>query len=154
MKQVKQENNSFIRVIFVLYLMVLCYFLFFSERYGRSYTRQEYSYNLELFREINRFIKYRHVIGIESFVVNIFGNIFAFAPFGFLVPMIGKKRKTFFNVFLLSLELTLVIEVTQLLLRVGTFDVDDILMNTLGGMLGYVSYLFYRILKKGRTKNV
>lgn len=91
---------------------------------------------------------------MESFVVNIFGNIFAFAPFGFFVPMIGKKRKTFFNVFLLSLELTLVIETTQLLLRVGTFDVDDIFMNTLGGVLGYVGYLFYRTIMKRGTKNV
>ena len=40
-------------------------------------------YNLQLFKEIKRFIKYREYIGFEGFVVNIVGNVLAFSPYGF-----------------------------------------------------------------------
>lgn len=119
----------------------MVYFLFFSEHYGRSLDR-EYRYNLVLFKEIKRFIRYRRELGLESFVVNIFGNIFAFTPFGFVLPIISPNNRKFLNIFLLSLEMTLTIELFQLLLKVGTFDVDDIFLNTLGAVLGYITFFF------------
>lgn len=128
------------RIFFVLYLIILIYFLFFSERYGRVVGKTEYHYNLELFKEIKRFIKYRELLGIESFVVNIFGNIFAFSPFGFFLPMISSKKISFLYVILLSFEFSLSIELLQLIFKVGIFDVDDLLMNTLGVAIGYLVY--------------
>ncbi len=130
--------------LFVIYIAALVYFLFFSEHYGRTYD-YEYSYNLHLFKEIKRFIQYRQVIGVEGFIVNMFGNVFAFAPFGFILPIISAKNRRFLNVLLLSLELTLTIEILQFLLKVGIFDVDDIFLNTLGGVIGY---LFFAICRK------
>lgn len=140
----KQEHKVWIsrltKILFVIYIIILVYFLFFSERYGRVSGSEEYRYNLKLFYEIKRFIIYRRELGWESFIVNIFGNIFAFAPFGFALPIISPKNKKFLNIFLLSFELTLTIEVMQLLLKVGIFDVDDIFLNTLGGIVGYLGF--------------
>jgi glycopeptide antibiotics resistance protein len=116
--------------------------LFFSEHYGREYTLSEYRYNLIFFKEIRRFIEYREKLGFESFVVNIIGNIFAFAPFGFLLPLLNKKYRKFIAVFFLTLLFSVSVEAVQLLLKVGIFDVDDIMMNTLGGVIGY---LFFKI---------
>lgn len=129
-------------MLFILYIILLAYFLFFSERYGRTTSTEEYRYNLTLFKEVKRFIMYRKVIGLESFLVNIIGNVFAFAPFGFVLPIISRDNRKFLNVTFLSFEFSLTIELIQLLFKVGIFDVDDILMNTVGGLIGYLCFSF------------
>lgn len=137
------------RIIFVVYIILLSYFLFFSERYGRTTSLEEYRYNLTLFKELNRFIKYRHDIGIESFIVNIFGNVLAFAPFGFVIPIISKENRKLFHIVFLSLEFSLIVELLQLIFRVGIFDVDDIFLNTLGGFIGGIAFFIcYAIYKR------
>lgn len=126
--------------MFYLYIILLCYFLFFSEHYGRNDISVNYRYNLEFLKEIKRFIRYREVVGMESFVVNIMGNVLAFAPFGYLLPLLEKKYRNFFFAFFLSMLFSVSIEVVQMLLKVGIFDVDDILLNTVGGIIGYLFY--------------
>jgi glycopeptide antibiotics resistance protein len=133
-------------LLFYLYIILLSYFLFFSEQFGRENIMEQYRYNLVLFKEISRFIEYRERLGLESFVVNILGNILAFAPFGFLLPLLNKRYRKFFFVAFLGLLFSVSVEAVQLLLKVGIFDVDDILMNTIGGIMGYVSYKIYSSL--------
>ncbi len=137
-------------LLFYLYIIFLSYFLFFSEHYGRDYISEDYRYNLELLKEIKRFIQYRELLGYESFIVNILGNILAFAPFGYMLPLLDKKYRKFFRMAFLSVLFSLFVEVLQMLLRVGIFDVDDILLNTIGGILGY---LLYRICAKCLCRN-
>ena len=144
----RQNVKRIIGIGFVIYLALLFYFLFFSERYGRIDTSEEYRYNLVLFQEIKRFITYRHILGVETFVVNILGNVLAFVPFGMMVPMLGRKNKKFIEVSLLCFELSLSIELIQLVTKVGAYDVDDLLLNTLGGMIGYMLYYIIAKLRK------
>lgn len=141
------------RVLFILYIIMLSYFLFFSERYGRTIISNEYRYNLIVFKEVRRFITYREVVGFESFAVNIFGNIFAFAPFGFMLPIINDKNRKFWIVALLSLEFSLAVELIQLVFKVGIFDVDDIIMNTIGGMLGYLCFFICHKIYKSYSNH-
>ena len=151
-----QKNNGYLRVIrllFYLYIIVLFYFLFFSEQFGRDIRTDGYRCNLELFKEIKRYINYQHRVGSLHFIINIYGNIIAFAPFGFLLPLLSKanwtdnsfvmKRKVrgFFTVLLSGMFFSVTIEVIQLVFQVGIFDVDDILMNTVGGLIGYLFFL-------------
>jgi len=138
-------------LLFYLYIILLSYFLFFSEHYGRSYTTEGYRYNLVLFKEIRRFIQYRHQLGIESFVVNVLGNVLAFAPYGFLLPLIKKKYRGFFKIMFLSILFSLMVEVIQLFLKVGIFDVDDIFLNTLGGVVGYIIFAISHAIYLRRT---
>ncbi len=139
-------------LLFYIYIIILSYFLFLSEHYGRGYVVESYRYNLEFFKEIKRFILYRELLGYETFIVNILGNILAFAPFGFLLPFIHKRYRGFFKIIFLSLLFSLTVESLQLYLKVGIFDVDDLFLNTLGGLLGYIAfvicYTFYRSLNK------
>lgn len=135
-------------LLFYLYMILLCYFLFFSERYGRAFETEEFRYNLEFLKEIKRFIRYRKLLGLEIFVVNIMGNVLAFAPFGFLLPMLSKHYRRFLSVAILSLMFSLSVELIQLFFRVGIFDVDDIFLNTMGGILGYVCYAIYHLFDK------
>lgn len=141
------------RLLFVLYLILLAYFLFFSEHYGRTISSGEYRYNLTLFKEVKRFIEYRDVIGPEAFIVNIFGNVLAFAPFGFVLPIISPDNRKLLNITLLSLEFSLTIELLQLIFKVGIFDVDDLLMNTIGGIIGGLCFFLARkMLRSFRRK--
>ncbi len=127
-------------ILFLLYFVVLFYFLFFAESMGRTYAEREYHYNLVPLREIKRFILYADILGTRALMLNIFGNIAAFVPFGFFLPVFSKRCRRFGFVVLYSFELSLSVEIIQLVTKVGSFDVDDLILNTLGGICGYVIY--------------
>ena len=131
--------RAFGKVLFVLYIIFLIYFLCLAEWYGRTGTGEEYRYNLELFKEIRRFITYREQLGMFAVFANLFGNILIFVPYGFFISM-AAVRRGFFKTLFLSFGLSLCVETVQLFTRVGSFDVDDILLNTAGGVLGYILF--------------
>ena len=132
--------------MFLIYLAGLCYFLFFAENYGRVTGLEKYRYNLVPFREIERFWKYRRELGIHSFH-NLAGNILGFMPAGFFIPIMWKDKRGFFFTVCMTFQLSLQAEILQLIFRVGSFDVDDLLLNTFGGTLGYLLLI---LLKKWR----
>lgn len=132
--------------LFVLYLVLLTYFLFFAEEMGRSpEMRPEYTYNLVPFREIRRFLIYRDAVGAGAMFLNIFGNILAFVPFGFFLPVIWSRAERWYKTAFFSLTASFCIEIMQLVCRVGSFDVDDLLLNTVGSLAGY---LIFRAAKR------
>ena len=135
------------RVLFVLYLVFIVYFLIFAEVYGRSGTMEAYHYNLVLFREINRFIQYRQELGAFAVFANLFGNILIFVPYGFLLPM-GSKKRSFLTTTWNSFFMSLCVEIFQLITKVGSFDVDDLFLNTLGGILGYILFVICNALRR------
>lgn len=143
------RNQKFGWVLFLLYLGLLVYFMFFAESLGRDTTQRDYAYNLELFKEIRRFYTYRHKLGISAFLLNIYGNVIGFVPCGFFLPIVSRRSRKWYNTILLCFLLSFCIEVTQLMLKVGSFDVDDLFLNTLGGILGY---MIYRIVQKIRIR--
>lgn len=128
------------KVLFLLYVIFLVYFLFLAEWYGRTEISEEYRYNLELFKEIRRFITYREQLGTFAVLANLAGNIVIIVPYGFFISMASRSRG-FFKTLFFSMGLSLCVEVTQLFTRVGSFDVDDILLNTIGGVIGYIVFL-------------
>ena len=125
------------RVLFLIYLAGPCYFLFFAENYGRIFGQENYRYNLIPFKEIERFWIYRKELGIHSFF-NLAGNILGFMPAGFFIPMLWKEKRNFLYTVCMTFQLSMQAEILQLIFRVGSFDVDDLLLNTFGGMLGYL----------------
>lgn len=140
-------------VIFLMYLIFLAYFLFFSDYFGRgSHFQEEYAYNLVPFKEIRRFIVYWRVVGIQSFFLNIVGNIIGFMPLGFFLPIISRRSRHWYNTVLLSFLFSLCIETVQLVYKVGSFDVDDMILNTLGGVLGYILYKLVQHIRVRRKK--
>lgn len=145
MKEYNSKNYKKLGwLLFITYMIILFYLLFFSEAFNRDLLLDNYQYNLEPFKEIRLFFDYREQLGMKSFLVNIFGNILAFAPFGFLLPHLLKRYRRFFSIVFLSIFFSLAIELTQMLTKVGRFDVDDIILNTFGGILGYLIYTICR----------
>lgn len=127
------------RIFFVLYMGFLLYFLLLSEMYGRTELRESYAYNLELFKEINRFWEYREVLGWKVVLMNLVGNVVIFIPFGFILPW-ASRYKNFIQTAGYTFLCSLCVECVQLLSKVGSFDVDDLLLNTLGGCIGYITF--------------
>ena len=135
------------KVMFVLYIAFLVYFLCFAEWYGRTEPSEGYRYNLVLFKEIMRFIEYREELGVFAVFANLFGKILIFVPYGFFISMASTSRG-FFQTLFYSFALSLGVEIFQLFARVGSFDVDDLLLNTLGGVLGYILFLICNIIRR------
>ncbi len=128
-------------VLFILYLIALTYFLFFAESFGRVPGAQtDYAYNLVPFREISRFIKYRGLLGFKAVSLNLAGNVIGFVPFGFFLSVVSRRGRIWRNAVLMGFGFSLCIETTQLIFKIGSFDVDDILLNTTGSILGYLAY--------------
>ena len=136
-KQTARRIRTAGGVLFIIYMVLLVYLLFFAESYGRARGLVEYHYNLTPFREIRRYLRYPDVLGTYAVVTNLAGNIIGFLPFGAILPVLKRNLRSFWKILLLGFEFSGMIEVTQLLTRVGSFDVDDIILNTLGGVVGY-----------------
>lgn len=137
-------------MLFGMYVLLMIYFLFFAESMGRVASTREYHYNLHPFREIHRFLVYYEILGIDAVCMNLLGNIVAFVPFGLFLPFLSRKSRSFCKVSLLSFEVSLFVEIIQLVTRVGSCDVDDVILNTLGGMIGYLCFkIIFAWHKKG-----
>ena len=149
-KETKRKIQVISSLLFILYLILLTYFLFFAENFGRAYTQREYSYNLEPFREIERFWKWRAELGFLVVFTNIAGNVLCFVPFGAILPILNRRARNFFVLLLLSFEFSLLVECAQLILKVGSFDVDDLILNTSGGMLGFLIFTVCNRMRRKR----
>ena len=139
-------------ILFLAYLMVLVYLCFFSGEMGRNHS--SYGYNLVPFREIKRYYAHIDTIGTYIFVLNIVGNVVAFMPFGFFRPLLGVKKLGIFKTVIQGALFSLFIETSQLLVQVGSFDVDDIILNTLGTFAGYLVFSLFNKIYRRLIKNV
>jgi len=139
---------------FLLYISILVYFLFFADMFGRTSSATNYRYNLTPFKEIQRFIVYSGHLGVASVFTNLIGNVVAFIPFGIFLPILTNNRLKICQVTISTFALTLSIELIQLMSRVGIFDVDDIILNTLGGIIGYLMFFVWKSVKeRKKTKS-
>lgn len=68
--------------------------------------------------------------------LNLAGNLLILAPIGFLLPA-GFPKISWKPIFILAISISLSIEIVQLLCQLGIFDVDDILLNSMGFIFGY-----------------
>ena len=151
----KESKRKVIRVLeillFAAYLVMQCYFLFIADRIERTYAERTYHYNLVPFKEIRRFWVYRHSLNFWSVVLNLVGNVVAFIPFGLFLPRLFLRCRKFLLTTFFCFEFSLCVEVIQLIWKVGCFDVDDIILNTLGGILGFLVYRISVLLTGGKT---
>lgn len=112
---------------FLLYSLILFYVVTFQDvNYGTN--------NFVPFHEIMRY-----EFGSSYFIHNILGNIIMFIPFGFFVSCIMKTKKPF-SILIVTVVTSVVIEYTQLMIG-RTFDVDDIILNIIGSVGGYLIYV-------------
>ncbi len=137
-----------IEVVLFLYLLLLIRLIIFKypSEYLLSIMRE---WSEEVVREgirtanftpgksIRMYLKYfPQLNGFE----NLFGNILALVPLGYLLPQVVPRRRGLWVTGWISLAIILGMELFQLFSGFGAFDIDDILLNMCGVLVGYVIF--------------
>ncbi|MED3033937.1 VanZ family protein [Bacillus thuringiensis] len=78
---------------------------------------------------------------IDIVLMNTLGNVIIFIPFGFLLPLLFKQINNVKMASKIFIKFILLIESLQLLTFTGVFDIDDIILNMLGALIGYGSFV-------------
>lgn len=105
------------------------------------WSREQGAWNISLvpFRTISSQLSLlKSIPGIA--IRNLVGNIAIFIPFGILLPMGYGKMRKFYRTLLVGLLYILFIELIQFVCMLGAFDVDDIILNSLGVFVGFIIY--------------
>lgn len=139
-------------LIYIVFLLKIVLFKYFSiiDVLNLKTNSGFRSFNLIPFQTVKDFIS----LGSEDFLwafSNIIGNIAVFMPLGYLLPLLFKKSNNIYKVLSISLCLSILFEILQYTLYLGSADIDDIILNTLGGITGYGVYI---LIKKFINKEV
>ena len=145
-------RNFWLKTVFIVYCVLLICILFLNNEYRTNRTMQ-FSFD-KLFSEehleINNIVPFgtlssyiykmaNHRINTNIVLVNVVVNLVLLMPMGFFVPMLFKEKiKNTKQFLLLILGTTLSIEILQFFTFSGTFDVDDIILNTIGAIIVYL----------------
>ncbi|MEE0931819.1 MAG: VanZ family protein [Clostridium sp.] len=85
---------------------------------------------------------------IHIALYNVIGNILLFIPLGFCIPLFFNKKNKLSKVILYGFTASLIIEVLQLFTPYNITDIDDIIFNTFGTVIGFIIFnIIYTILK-------
>jgi len=118
--------------IFLLFFLVyiLCLFQIVTFQDQTLYISGN---NLVPFKEIMRY-----ELGSRLFIKNVLGNVVLFIPYGLFASLYTKIEKVF-SAFGLVFFASVTVEITQLMIG-RVFDIDDIILNVIGGLIGYGIY--------------
>jgi len=92
----------------------------------------------------------------ETALINTGGNILLFVPWGISVALLSKKKSRFLKVVFSGFLCSVMIELIQLFLPNRWTDINDVILNTSGSIIGYVlyvsvSYLYYKVSKNSKV---
>lgn len=147
-KEVELRNQLLhkymIYIVFVVYIVFLLKIVLFKtssfiDILNGNLSAGYRSANLIPFKTIVDFFKLEG-FSVLRIVSNTFGNIAIFMPMGYLMPIIFKRINKLNKVVILSFLVSIMFEILQYTFYLGTMDVDDVILNLLGGSIGYLVY--------------
>lgn len=127
--------KEFSNLLFIIYILLL------YELLTRSELNTVRGYNLVPFAEI-----FRYEIGSQAFLMNVVGNIVIFIPFGYLISTYIKPKRIL-TILIVSVITSATVESVQLCIG-RSFDIDDIILNSLGAIIGFLLYVALNAIKK------
>lgn len=151
-KKKSTDSTPLLRFLFVVYVALLLWLLFDrTPGWGSevSYADQmRNSMNLVPFHTIGNYWKVVRRMEFTSLfwhcVINLGGNIFLFIPIGYFLPRLWPFLRNFFS-FLLACTMSIVlVELLQLVTLLGSLDIDDLILNLFGMLVGYVLFMIFR----------
>ena len=131
-------------ILLSLYIVVLLYFTVV----GR-YSHEEYEYKINFFTSYRWFFQYNG----EQVLRQLLINFVMLMPVGFLLPVVIKAKHKYLITMALSLLLTVFIETMQLITKCGSFEIDDIINNFIGAVIGMLIYALCSKFKKPNKVN-
>lgn len=143
--------KQILNVIFLIYLLILIKIILFKTNSFVDLLKGNTSAgyrgaNLMPFKTIFTFFDTTKHFSFLRAISNTLGNIAIFLPLGYLLPILTKKIDNIYKVFLISISVSIVFESLQYIFYLGSLDIDDVILNTLGGVIGYIIYYFIRKL--------
>ena len=148
MAKKKNSRNALVRFLFLVYCAVMLWLLF--DRPSAWGNGSDYRHLLEMnanFKPLFTIKNYITVIRrntepalVRHCVINLAGNVLLFIPAGFLLPRIFPKQQKFFLFLLTCLVSILLVETVQLFSLLGSFDIDDLILNLSGMIIGFAIY--------------
>lgn len=124
-----------------MYLFSIIYFWLLFEFLTITEINTNSSINIIPFEEI-----FRYEVGSQMFIFNVFGNILIFLPFGYLISAYIKP-KSIWPILSITAIISTLIEFIQL--NIGrSFDVDDIILNVTGALVGFLLYVALKAISK------
>lgn len=155
-KKLKSKGLKFSTwFLFVLYLVVLVNVIILKD--GNALIISRGAPEVSLSQKIVgiNFIPLKTIIpylggepSVDIALRNLLGNIFAFSPLGFLLPLLFKKCNKLKNIFLVAVVISFFIEAIQLIFYLGTCDIDDLILNVSGSLLGFGLYCLFKHFTK------
>lgn len=109
--------------------------------------------NLVPFKSTIRYLTEFDSYNLDIVLMNTLGNVIIFIPFGFLLPLLFKQINNVKMASKIFIKFILLIESLQLLTFTGVFDIDDIILNMLGALIGYGSFVGMKYIWE-RVKSV
>ncbi|WP_245980252.1 VanZ family protein [Peribacillus asahii] len=138
--QLEKNKKMFLFIFLGVYISVLVYFMFFGFGRPQLAVIREYRYSF-IPDSIPLWLPKHFSIDIIKLWIFALGNLLAFVPFGILVPMVSKNHfKTYFKFISLFVFFILCMEIVQMVTYLGIFDINDIIVNTMGATIGFCSY--------------
>jgi glycopeptide antibiotics resistance protein len=146
-------------LIFIIYLLLLVYVILL--KCGSSISMARHRSEISLSQRILgiNYVPVKTIIpylkgepSIRIAFENLLGNIFAFSPLGFLLPILFYRYEKIKNAFWISFGASLLIEVLQFVFYLGSCDIDDIFLNVLGSLLGVGVYTLFKNFYKGKVR--
>ncbi|MFC0560427.1 VanZ family protein [Halalkalibacter alkalisediminis] len=135
------HRQLFRRALFVTYLIALFYVTLLAWNYGASLGPVGpggRNYNLIPFRSIYRIAVFSPTINDPIRI--LLGNVVLFMPLGFLIPSIWVKLRRVAYIMAVGFSLSFLIEMSQFLFTQRVANVDDVILNTLGAVIGYMLF--------------
>lgn len=143
----RSGKQVFLRFLFVVYVAAMIWLLF-GQRWGTEiYTgNKASSMNLQPFATVKmywRILQNSSDNGLlRHALINLVGNVVMFIPLGFFAPYLVRELRKFWKAMLLLLCVIVTIEIVQFFTFLGTCDVDDLILNMAGVLIGWV---FWRV---------
>lgn len=125
-----KKHDKLLWTLFIFYILILLRITVFRSDFGTHPLFQDGEILWIPFISLIKIFKNSIPVFIYIFV----GNLIWFVPLGILMPVLTGCRK---KVILYSLLLSLVIEGSQFIFGTGVTEVEDLILNTLGGAIGY-----------------
>ncbi|MFZ5354893.1 MAG: VanZ family protein [Bacillota bacterium] len=135
----KRYRMWLLGILIAYTLLLLWRMLFYAYSDYIRQAEEVYRYSLIPFDTIQRYIVYGSSLDIRIVIYNLLGNIAVFVPIGYLIKAVMHKTKH--SALLLSFAYIITLEFVQLITKRGVFDVDDIILNFLGCLIGSIAFM-------------
>lgn len=138
----QKEKRRKIAVVSMIIMAILysCIVLYVVVGGDRSiYRNNMASINLIPFKTIGEYINayFNNSMNKDIILSNVIGNIAIFAPYGIFFPFIFKNYRNWGNFIITIIALLIGVEVIQLMFNLGSFDIDDLILNMIGVIVTY-----------------